>query len=131
MSSIGMDGTASTSLDLDIKCPLGSPTGTRPKAWLEQTTTHSSRFRNAPVEEGPPVSESPLVLFLPLGLVLKYHDQVFLELRKMRGQRSRQRKMKALRLRPRLLDRMPWNRTDRASLAEESISQGWRKTIQT
>jgi hypothetical protein len=76
------------------------------------------------VSESP---ESPLVFFTSLELVWKYHDQTFLKLRKRRGQRSRQRKMKALRLRPgRLLDRrsMPWKRTDRASLAEETISQG-------
>jgi hypothetical protein len=127
MSSIGMDGSASASLDPDIECPLGSPTGTLPKAWLAQTTTHSSRFHNTPVEEGPPVSESPLVFFSSLELVWKYHDQTFLKLRKMRGQRSRQRRMKALRLRLRLLlDRMPWKRTDRASLAEETISQAER-----
>lgn len=36
------------------------------------------------------------------------------------------RKMKALKLRPRPLDRMPWKITDRAGLAEETMSQ-WRK----
>jgi hypothetical protein len=79
------------------------------------------------------VSGSPLVFFSSLELVWMYHDQTFLKLRKMRGQRSRQRKMKALRLRPRLLDRMAWKRTDRASLglAEETISQGQRETPQT
>jgi hypothetical protein len=127
MSSIGVDGPAS--LDPDIKCPLGSPTGPPPKAWLAQTTTHSSRFRNAPMEEGPPVSESPLVFFSSLELVWKYDDQTFLKLRKMRGQRSRQRKMKVLRLRPRLLDCMPRKSTDRASLAEETISQGRRESL--
>ena len=129
MSSIGMGGSAS--LDPDIKCPLGSPTGTLSKALLAQTTTYSSRLRSSLAEEGPPGSESPLVFFSSLELVWKYHDQTFLKLRKMRGQSSRQRKMKALRLRPRPLDRMPWKSTDRASLAEETISQGRRETPQT
>src|SRR6266849_5912668 len=126
MSSNGVDGS-----DPDIKCPLGSPTGALPKARLAQTTTYSSRFRDSPVEDGPPVSESPLVFFSSLELVWKYRDQTFLKLRKMRGQRSRQRKMTALRLRPRLLDRMPWKRTDRASLGEETISQERRGTPQS
>lgn len=126
MSSIGMGGSGS--LDPDIRCPLGSPTGTLPKAWLAQTITHSSRFRNAPVEEGPPVSESPLVFFSSLGLAWEYHDLTFFKLRKMRGQRSSQRKMKALRFRPRLLDRMPWKRIDRAGFAEETMSQERRET---
>ena len=126
MSCIGMDD--SSSLDPEMKCPLGSPTGTLPKARLAQTTTHSSRFRNAPVEGSCSVSESPLVFFLSLELVWECRDQTFLKPRKMRGQRSKMRKMKALRLRPRLLDRMPWKITDRASLAEETMSQWGRET---
>jgi hypothetical protein len=112
----------STSLDPDTKCSLGSQIGILSKAWLAQTTTHFSRLRNSPVEGDPPVSESFLVFFSLLELVWKYHDQAFLILRKMRGQRRKQRKIRALRLRPRLFDRKAWKRTDRASFTEETIS---------
>ena len=114
-------------VDPNIECRLCSPTP--PKSRLAQTTVNSSRFGNVPVEEGPPVS--PFVFFSSLELVLMYHDQTFLKLRRrMRGQRSRQRKMKTLRLRPRLLDRTRWRKVNRASLAEETILHERKGSLQ-
>jgi hypothetical protein len=72
---------------------LGSPA--LPGTLLAQTTLYPSCLRNDPVSESQTVL--PLSFFSSPELFWKYHDQISLILRKVRGQRSRQRKMKDLR----------------------------------
>jgi hypothetical protein len=91
----------------------------RVPAWLAPSSQVLAST-NIPVEDGPPVS--PLVFFSSLELVWECHGQIFLKnLRKVRGQRSRQRRMKTLRLRPRPVDRTLRRKANRASLVEETI----------
>ena len=115
---------SSLSLNLDSERPRLRSSSPLSKARLAQTTLYSSRFHDILGEGG--LAIFPPVFFtssLAVKRVGKYRDQAFLKLRNMRGQKSKQRNMKALSLCLRLvLGRKPRKSEYRIKLVEETMS---------